>query len=257
MAKLKNTEVTGTLSVSSTSSFTDDIVCDSLIFSDGGFRAHGYEAYTSGVGAEIRYLLGEASLLGYNRDTTAYIPVNVNGSSVKLMASGVVKATIDATDADFSDLDITTTGSGTFGGTSTGQSTINQGLIINNLGGSTSSDTTIIETGNVATALKVNAETDIVEINTGLKQSIRTITSSTTGTYTDIVVLVAPASDTVYTLPSPTEGRTIHIKKISDSYNVDVAPNSSENIDGVSNNKSLLLNETITLVSDGTNWWII
>jgi hypothetical protein len=63
----------------------------------GSLRAQGNTAPAAGAGAEIGYAAGTAYLLGFDRGSPAYSPVQVNGLSVDILASSTSKIKVDAT----------------------------------------------------------------------------------------------------------------------------------------------------------------
>ena len=122
-------------------------------------------------------------------------------------------------------------------------------------------------TNAVANTLKVGGDmTDVffdtdlaisgdLDISGGLYESQRTISASASATSTDIYVWLNGASSGVtYTLPTPTAGRVLHISCIDSSYPVQVSRNSTETIDGSTLSKVLTQWNSISLISDGTNW---
>ena len=89
---------------------------------------------------------------------------------------------------------------------------------------------------------------------------ITTKTSDYTATIYDYTILADGTSNTVtITLPTAVgiTGRIYNIKCIDDTSVCDVDPNGTEEIDGVSTNFDLINGESITIQSDGANWWII
>lgn len=86
-----------------------------------------------------------------------------------------------------------------------------------------------------------------------------TFTSDDTLGTDNVVALVDGSLNTVtITLPSAVgiENRVYYIKSINGTFTTDVATNASETIDGDSS-WTLAAGETITIVSDNANWWII
>lgn len=87
-------------------------------------------------------------------------------------------------------------------------------------------------------------------------------TGSKTANYnaalSDVVLCNAVAGGFNVTLPAPTANRIVTVKKTDASANaVTVLPNAAETIDGAA---SFVLNaqwESITLVSNGVNWFVI
>jgi hypothetical protein len=65
----------------------------------GGLRMTGDNPSLGGpAGLEFYMYAGEAYVHGYNRDTAAWLPVHVHGSSVKLDVSGGTIVTVSTTD---------------------------------------------------------------------------------------------------------------------------------------------------------------
>ena len=93
-----------------------------------------------------------------------------------------------------------------------------------------------------------------------LTWDIETFTSDDTLDAGNVVVLLDGSSNTV-TASLPTAsgitGRVYILKSIDASFTTDVNPSGSETIDGDSSNFSLVEDETITIISDGTNWHIL
>lgn len=77
----------------------------------------------------------------------------------------------------------------------------------------------------------------------------------------DVVVLVNTGSPVTVTLPVPASGRRVVVKDSTGNAatnNITVARNGSENIEGLGSNKLIAANwGSLTLISDGTNWFII
>jgi len=61
----------------------------------GAIRATGSPVSASGVGAELSYYNSAAQLQGYNRGSSAYIPVRLKGSAIAFNVAGTDVATID------------------------------------------------------------------------------------------------------------------------------------------------------------------
>ena len=86
-------------------------------------------------------------------------------------------------------------------------------------------------------------------------------TTSQTSNYTasdgDIVLVDASSGAVTITLPSPSEGAKVRVKKIDASTNtVTVSPSATETIDGSSSHAISKQYETYEYVSDGTNWFV-
>lgn len=89
---------------------------------------------------------------------------------------------------------------------------------------------------------------------------IETKTNDYTLDSDDYTILLDGTSNTV-TASLPTaagiEGKIFNLKCTDDTFQCDVDPDGTEEIDGDSANFILSKDEVITIQSDGTNWWII
>jgi len=141
----------------------------------------------------------------------------------------------------------------------TGLATVNTGRILYG-----SSATTLGSSGNLTYndgTLNVNngtiSVTGTLNINGGKINNVTTITDVTTLDDTHNIVLCS--SETAFTVYLPevltNNGRTYTIKNIN-SGTITIDPNSSEQIDGAST-YTLLLNKSITIVNNGSAWYII
>lgn len=125
--------------------------------------------------------------------------------------------------------------------------------------------------GAASSVLSVNVDNSTVEINsdsvrvkdagiTEVKRS-RTVDSSfTTGDTisSDINLVSGGAGGINIKLPAPATGKMVIVKKIdSAAGTVTVSQNSAETIDGTSSKILYYQYETLTFVSDGTNWFVI
>lgn len=97
----------------------------------------------------------------------------------------------------------------------------------------------------------------ITRIANTLRRTVTTYSSAQTLSATvDDVVLVS--GTTTITLPAPVSGQEFVIKKTDATLIVTtIQPDGAETIDGNANTTLTQINESITLVSDGTNWHII
>lgn len=87
---------------------------------------------------------------------------------------------------------------------------------------------------------------------------ISSITSSTTASDNEVILADASGGDIAVTLPSPTEGFRVFIKKISNSgNNVLIETPGSADIEAKSLITMTVYLDAITLIADGNNWWII
>jgi len=84
-----------------------------------------------------------------------------------------------------------------------------------------------------------------------------TVTSNYNANYGDIVLVDASSGAVTVTLPSPKANAIINIKKIDSSTNVVTIDGNGANIDGQASIQITTQYESYTLVSDGSNWWII
>jgi len=73
----------------------------------------------------------------------------------------------------------------------------------------------------------------------------------------EIVLVDASGGAVTVTLPSPSNGARVRVKKIDSSSNtVTVQPSGTETIDGASSHSISQQYETYEYVSDGTNWYV-
>ncbi len=101
--------------------------------------------------------------------------------------------------------------------------------------------------------------------NTGkVEQNTTAVTSSPTLTDTDgnYILLVDTSAARTITLPDPTLGNRVFVVKdttgTSETNNITMARNGSENIDGVAASKVLSYNYgSWRIISDGTDWWTV
>jgi hypothetical protein len=137
------------------------------------------------------------------------------------------------------------------GGTQTSAPTAGGQWVIQ-LGTATSATALVINAAGGATAIQVAPYTGSV-----LNQ--RSISSSGSLTNDDDVILVDASSAAVSaTLPTPLAGKFFHIKKVDYTANlVTVLPSSTETIDGTTQKSLVGQYDSIKVISDGTNWWII
>lgn len=91
-----------------------------------------------------------------------------------------------------------------------------------------------------------------------LTYTVQSKTTHYTCTNNEIVLVDATAAAVTITLPAAVTGAQIIVKKTDSSANVvTIATPSAETIDGVATTRLTVQHESITLVSDGTNWFII
>lgn len=106
--------------------------------------------------------------------------------------------------------------------------------------------------------------TDVVQVkNSSITEAkiLRTVDSSFTNNDTitsDINLVSGGAGGITIKLPVPSSGKIVMVKKIDSAAGVvTISQNSSETIDGASSKALYYQYETMTFVSDGTNWFII
>ena len=91
-------------------------------------------------------------------------------------------------------------------------------------------------------------------------QKVTTFTADTTLAYNAVALIDTSSNDVDLTLPTAAgiTGRSYTIKAIDLTNIATVTPNGSETIDGVSGVYTFAsLNDSITILSDGTNWLVI
>lgn len=111
---------------------------------------------------------------------------------------------------------------------------------------------------------KVSAHLNGINTSLGTKQNLaRTVISVASNvTLTNYAIhLVNTSAARSLTLPTPTAGAMITIKDISNNANVNnitIVRAGSEQIEGVSANYVFdIAFQSLTLVSDGSSWWVI
>jgi len=83
-------------------------------------------------------------------------------------------------------------------------------------------------------------------------------TADYTASLSEVVLVDASSGAVTITLPAPSTGAIVWIKKIDNSPNaVTIAPNATEKIDGASSFIIAAQYESYTLVSDGTDWFVV
>jgi len=114
-----------------------------------------------------------------------------------------------------------------------------------------------------ATKLAINGSGSATAIqiasSSGSYLNRSSVSANTTLTNSNDVVLVNAAGGAInITLPTPSDGKLFYIKKTDSSVNaVNVLPSSSETIDGESRNVLQGQYDSVELISDGTNWWVL
>lgn len=88
-------------------------------------------------------------------------------------------------------------------------------------------------------------------------QNVRTVTTTQTLLTTDNIIIAAPTTASItLTLPAHTSGFTLTIKRNSASYLVYLAAGSGT-VDGATSVTLSANNQAITVISNGTNWFIV
>lgn len=114
-----------------------------------------------------------------------------------------------------------------------------------------------------STGITLGTNTSIHSIVGSIKYTTRTITANLTvdTTTTDYIILCKNSGAITVTLPTPTNGRILIIKDINgaaNTNNITIARHASEKIENIAASYILQTNfGSITLTSDGTNWWMI
>lgn len=87
----------------------------------------------------------------------------------------------------------------------------------------------------------------------------RTVTGSTyTVTDEDGIILADATSNTIaITLPRTVKERLVSVKKLDNINNVTIQTSGSETIDGAATKVLSTQYDSVTLICDGSNWWII
>lgn len=87
--------------------------------------------------------------------------------------------------------------------------------------------------------------------------SLRTVTTDTTAEYEEVILVDTSSNPVTITLPSPDSGRILNVKVIDATNTTTLETPGSETIDG---NSSRTISSNFisrTLVSDGSNYFII
>jgi len=174
----------------------------------------------------------------------------------ELLTIGSNTLTHDGTDFVFSD-SVKTGGSAV-----PTQSSMSSGLVVNEEGNTTADGGDFRVESNLDTlTFKIDADNNLVEIHTGIIEQARIITSDTNGdsgsNQKDRNVLInASSNDVTYTLPTGVNGRKITVKNINSNSNVSYI-SASVDIEGSSSDILLGYKQAVTLLNDGSSWWII
>jgi hypothetical protein len=124
------------------------------------------------------------------------------------------------------------------------------------VGTATASDKMVINGAGGATAVKITSEVDqMVYANVLTPAGTSGAVALTNGN--SIVLVNASGASRTVTLPSPTSGKIFNIKKIDSSVNTVVISAPSGTIDGTVSKTLTTQYQSLTITSDGTNFFII
>lgn len=121
------------------------------------------------------------------------------------------------------------------------------------VGIATSASTLTVNAAGSSTAVKITSEADPF-----VYASVVTVSTNTTLTTGNTIVLVnASGGSRTITLPAPTSGKIVHIKKTDSSLNAVTISPPSGTIDGAGSKSLAFQYDSLTIASDGTNFFII
>jgi len=121
------------------------------------------------------------------------------------------------------------------------------------VGNATSASTLTVNGAGSSTAVKITSEADPF-----VYASVVSVSSNTTLTTGNTVVLVdSSGGAATITLPAPVSGKIVHIKKIDSSVNAVTISPPSGTIDGAASESLLTQYDSLSIVSDGTNFFLI
>lgn len=121
------------------------------------------------------------------------------------------------------------------------------------VGVATSATTMAVNGAGSSTIVKITSEADPF-----VYTSVVAVSSNTTLTTGSSVVLVnATGGVRTITLPAPTSGKIVHIKKTDSSLNGVIISPPTGTIDGAASKTLAFQYDSLTIVSDGTNFFII
>lgn len=84
-----------------------------------------------------------------------------------------------------------------------------------------------------------------------------TVTTDTTASDLDEYLVDSSSGAVTVTLPTPAAGTRVRLKNIDDTNGVTLGRSGTENIDGSASDITLSLYESLEVVSDGTDWFIM
>ncbi|RLG33703.1 hypothetical protein DRN97_04360 [Methanosarcinales archaeon] len=111
--------------------------------------------------------------------------------------------------------------------------------------------------GDVRSRLATPIAKEILDTNYAAKLRVVTVSSNYNASANRIVLADASGGAITITLPSPQADAIVNVKKIDSSENAVTIDGAGANIDGNASIQITTQYESYTLVSDGSNWWII
>jgi len=111
--------------------------------------------------------------------------------------------------------------------------------------------------GDVRSRLATPIAKEILDTNYAAKLRVVTVSSNYNASANRIVLADASGGAITVTLPSPQADAIVNVKKIDSSENAVTIDGAGANIDGNASIQITTQYESYTLVSDGSNWWII
>jgi len=120
----------------------------------------------------------------------------------------------------------------------------------------------LIEGDNVTLTKKNGNGNEVLEIEStasgsGTDFNQTTKTSDYTASDKDSVWADASSNTVIVTLPSPSQNTRVRVIAVDATNTVTMARNGSEKINGDTSDITMSQDESLTVESDGTNWWII
>lgn len=91
----------------------------------------------------------------------------------------------------------------------------------------------------------------------GADWTTTTVTSDVTASNDEEILADSSSAIVTVTLPSPTNSTRVRVMRIASANDVNVARNGTENINGNASDLTLSYLESVELVADGTDWWIV
>jgi hypothetical protein len=212
----------------------------------------------AGAGEAVHIVTGNLKLSPKTANTAIYLDSNkrIQSSATTDTELGYVSGVTSAIQTQLNAKQATITGAATTIVSS--NLTVSRAVVSDGSGKVAVATTTSTEIG------YVNGVTSAIQTQLDAKQAkLRTIVSvsSNVTLTTNAIHFVSTASARSLTLPSPVSGTEIIVKDVTGSApanNITIVRFASEQIEGAS--ASYIMDQTyqsITLVADGTNWWIV